>query len=99
GEGTAGTDSSPAAPWRRAAWGRSMSSTAAPISSAVFMATYSGEYASKGYQTGNLGGMAGLGLATPARPSTLSSSRYEEYSAIGGRVLASTTKRTRSVHS
>ena len=60
-----------------------MNTVAAPSVAASFMATYSGEYARSGYQTGNRGGMSGAALAMPARPSTLPSSRKLEYSAIG----------------
>jgi hypothetical protein len=55
-----------------------MKTTCAPISLATRIATYSGEYGRSGYHTPHFAGTSGAELAMPARPSTLSSSRYDE---------------------
>src|SRR5580698_8337740 len=79
------------------AWcGRSMKATSAPIASAVFIARYSGEYGVIGYHTANRAGISAAGLTRPFKPRTLLSSRYDEYIATGGSVLASTTCGIRS---
>ncbi len=52
-----------------------MNTASPPYASVSFIATYSGEYARNGYQTGNRGGISGAALASPARPSVFASSR------------------------